>query len=74
MSERVKGTLCAYCGHREVCAYKQDFPDIIKAVENAPMVSNTPDGKITSRKVTDYDFISEISIGCKYYQIRSSDY
>lgn len=29
----VKETLCTRCAHREVCAYKQDFLDIIKAVE-----------------------------------------
>lgn len=68
MPEAVKETLCTRCIHREVCVYKQDFLDIIKAVEQAPMVRGTPDGKIKSKKITDYNFISEISIGCKYYQ------
>ena len=43
----VKETLCTRCAHREVCAYKQDFLDIIKAVENAAVTRDTPDGKIT---------------------------
>ena len=57
----VKETLCTRCAHREVCAYKQDFLDIIKAVENAAVTRNTPDGKITSKKVIH-------SVGCKYHQ------
>lgn len=64
----VKQTLCTRCAHREVCIYKQDFLDIIKAVENAAVTRDTPDGKITSKKVIHYDFIREISVGCKYYQ------
>lgn len=68
MSEEVKETLCTRCTHREVCAYKQYYLDILKAVENASVVSDIPDGKITSKKVIDYDFISKISVGCKYYQ------
>ena len=27
----VKETVCTHCAHREVCIYKQDFRDIIKA-------------------------------------------
>lgn len=34
-NSEVKETLCARCAHREVCIYKQDFIDIIKAIENA---------------------------------------
>lgn len=68
MLEEVKETLCARCAHREVCAYKQDYLDILKAVEGASVIKGTLDGKITSKRVIHYDFISEISIGCKYYQ------
>ena len=71
MPEGVKETLCTRCTHREVCAYKQNFLDIVKAIENASVVRDTPDEKITSKKVIDYDFISEISVGCKYHQIGS---
>lgn len=58
----VKETLCTRCAHREVCIYKQDYLDIIKAVENAAITRDTPDGKITSKKVIHYDFISGISV------------
>ena len=59
----VNETLCTRCAHREVCTYKQDFLDIIKAIENATITRDTPDGKITSKKVIHYDFISGISVG-----------
>lgn len=68
MFEEVKETLCTRCIHREVCIYKQDYLDILKAIENASVIRDTPDRKITSKKVICYDFISEISVGCKYYQ------
>lgn len=68
MFEGVKETLCTRCAHREVCAYRQDYLDILEAVENASVIRDTPDRKITSKKVICYDFIGEISIGCKYYQ------
>ena len=67
MSEEVKEILCTSCAHQEVCAHKQDYLDILKAVENATVIRNTPDGKITSKQVIQYSFISEISVGCKYY-------
>lgn len=35
MFEGVKETLCTRCAHRDVCAHKQDYLDILKAVENA---------------------------------------
>lgn len=67
MSDGVKETLCTHCTHREVCTYKNDYLDILKAVENATVSRLTSDGKITSKKVVHYDFISNISVGCKYY-------
>lgn len=74
MSEGVKETLCTHCTHREVCAYKLDYLDILKAVENAEVVRATPDGKSTSKKVNCYDFINRISVSCKYYQNRTETY
>lgn len=68
MFEGVKETLCAQCAHREVCIHKQDYLDILKAVKNATVTRDTPDGKIASKNVIHYDFISEISVRCKYYQ------
>ena len=62
-----KETLCTRCTHREVCIHKQDYLDILKAVENATVTRETPDGKIAMKKVIHYDFIGEISVKCKYY-------
>ena len=39
-----------------------------KAVENVAVTKDTADGKIASKKAINYDFISGISVGCKYYQ------
>ena len=69
MSEGVKETLCTSCQHREVCIYKLDYLNILKAVGNARVsdVKETQDGGFSSKKVADYDFISGISVGCRYY-------
>ena len=67
MPEGVKETLCTHCIHQEVCAYKQDFLDIIKAVEDITIIKELPDGTASSKRVTGYDFISGIYVGCKYY-------
>lgn len=70
MAEGVKETLCTRCVHKDVCAYKPDYLNILKAVENArvSVVKETPDGGFSSKKVIDYDFISGISICCRYYR------
>ena len=72
MSEGVgtKETLCTSCEHREVCVYKPDYLNILKAVENAcvSVAKETSDGGFSSKKVADYDFISGMSIGCRYYR------
>ena len=68
MIDAIKEVSCTLCAQREVCAYKQDYIDILKAVENAAVTKDTADGKIASKKVIHYDFISDISVGCKYYQ------
>ncbi len=60
----VKEPLCTRCVHMDVCAYKQDYLDVIKAVENATVARDTSDEK----KVIDYDFIGTISISCRYYE------
>lgn len=63
-----KETLCTRCAHREVCIHKQDYLDILVAVENASVTRYAPDGKITMKQVIYYDFIGEISVKCKYLQ------
>ena len=76
MPEGVKETLCTRCEHREVCIHKLDFLNIIKAIENArvSVVKEAQDGGFSSKKVTDYDFISEIYVGCRYYRHRTDNY
>ena len=73
MSEGVKETLCTSCQHREVCIYKLDYLNILKAIGNARVsdVKDTTDGGFSSKKVIDYDFISGISVGCRYYLHRT---
>lgn len=68
MPDGVKETLCTSCIHREVCAYKQDFLKIIEAVEYATVIKEFPDGTASLNRVTCYDFISGISVGCKYFR------
>ena len=70
MSEGVKETLCTRCVHKDVCAYKLDYLNILKAVENARVssITDTQDGGFSSKKVTDYDFISGIYVYCRYHR------
>lgn len=70
MPDGVKETLCTRCMHREVCIHKLDYLNIIKAVENARVaaVKDEATGGFSSTKVIDYDFISGISVGCRYYR------
>lgn len=69
MSERVKETLCTKCTHQEVCIYKQDYLNIIKAIENVIVEKTSIDGKGAQfKKVSDFDFIGSTSITCRYYQ------
>lgn len=67
MSECVKETLCTRCEHRIVCKYKEDYLKIIESVNNASVCLKDEDGKHCMKKVTDYDFIEEIKVRCKYY-------
>ena len=70
MPDGVKETLCTRCEHREVCIHKLDYLNILKAVENARVaaVKDEATGRFSSTKVSDYDFISGISVGCRYYR------
>ena len=76
MPDGVKETLCTRCEHREVCMYKLDYLNILKAVENARVssITDAQDGGFSSKKVSDYDFISGISVGCCYYRHRTDNY
>lgn len=52
----VKDTLCTHCIHRKVCENMLDYLNILKSVEDA------------ASKAERCDFISTISVGCKYYK------
>ena len=69
MEDCVKETLCTRCEHRNVCKYMQDYLKIIESVNNASVCLKDEDGKHCMKKVTDYDFIGEIKIPCKYYSV-----
>ena len=60
----VKESLCTRCIHKDVCSYKHDYLDIVKAVENVTVTRNM----YCVKKVIDYDFIGTIHIGCRYYE------
>ena len=68
MSEGVKETLCTCCAHRDVCVYKPDYLHILKSIEDISIIKEFPDGNASSKKIASYDFISEISVGCRYYR------
>ena len=70
MPDGVKETLCTRCVHKDVCAYKLDYLNILKAVENArvSVIKENTDGGFSSKKVTDYDFISGIYVYCRYHR------
>lgn len=76
MPDGVKETLCTRCMHKDVCAYKLDYLNILKAVENArvSVIKENTDGGLSSKKVADYDFISGISVGCRYYRNLTDTY
>ena len=64
-----KKILCEICAHKDVCQYKDDYMVILKSVENATVSKPSSDGKKVSLKpISSFDFISDISVGCKHYQ------
>lgn len=69
MSKGLKETLCTRGIHREICIYKQDYLNIIKAIENVVVEQPSIDGiNGPFKKVSDFDFIGSTSIACRYYQ------
>lgn len=66
----VKESLCTRCIHKDVCTYKHDYLDIIKAVENTIVTRDTSSVK----KAIDYDFIGTIHVSCRYYEKRTETY
>lgn len=66
MNQGVRETSCTSCVHREVCMYKNEYLDILKAVSDATVNKATPDGRMSMKKVSSFDFISSIDVVCRY--------
>ena len=66
MSEAVKETACTRCVHRNVCIFKNDYLEVYNAIQNAVVTKEAKDGKVSLKRVTDYDFIRNISVECRY--------
>lgn len=66
MSEAVKETACLRCVHRNVCIFKNDYLEVYNAIQNAVVTKEAKDGKVSLKRVTDYDFIRNISVKCRY--------
>ena len=70
-----KKILCEICAHKDVCQYKDDYIAILKMIENATVSKHCSDGKKVSLKpISSFDFISDISVGCKHYQNWTTQY
>ena len=68
-----KETLCSRCIHNVVCAYSNSYISILKAVSEArvPQPDSNVDGS-GYKKVIDFDFIGDILVPCRYYQIANN--
>lgn len=66
MSEAVKETACTRCVHQDVCIFKNDYLEVYNAIQNAVVTKEVKDSKVSLKRVTDYDFIGNISVKCRY--------
>ena len=68
-----KETLCTHCLHRDVCAYKNTYLEILKAISDVSISESCLDEKeAQNKKVSSYEFISDIRVGCRYHQGHST--
>ena len=68
-----KETLCTHCLHRDVCVYKNTYLAILKAISDVSIPELCLDRKETQdKKVSSYEFISDIRVGCRYHQGHST--
>ena len=60
---------CATCIHQDVCSFKETYTKILNSISNAAVEQPCDDEQKTQyKKVTDFDFINNISVGCCYYK------
>lgn len=73
MNIDLKETLCSRCIHKVVCAYSNGYLSILKAVSEArvPQPGSNVEGS-GYKKVIDFDFIGDIIVPCRYYQINNN--
>ena len=59
---------CKLCCHNDVCALKETYMSILYAISNVTIDQPCADGKkVHPKKITDFDFIDNISVSCRYY-------
>lgn len=63
-NKRISDIQCETCSHRYVCAFKETYLSILDVISNGMCVD---DKKEQFKKVVDFDFISKISVICRYY-------
>lgn len=69
MSDGVRETPCTRCVHRTVCKHKDDFLRAIQAVNEATVHEHEDSSnKVKMTKVINYDFVSDISVTCRYHK------
>ena len=70
MNIDLKETLCSRCIHKVVCAYSKGYLSIVNAVSEARVPQPGSNGEGSGyKKVIDFDFIDDILVPCRYYQI-----
>lgn len=67
MSKTAKETNCTRCAHRQVCKHKEDFLNVVNAINDAS-VSWSDGSKGCIKKVVDYDCVGCIEVSCRYCQ------
>ena len=63
-NKRISDIQCETCSHSDVCAFKETYLSILDVISNGMCVD---DKKSQFKKVVDFDFISKISVICRYY-------
>ena len=63
-NKRISDIQCETCSHSDVCAFKEIYLSILDVISNGMCVDEK---KEQIKKVVDFDFISKISVTCRYY-------
>ena len=74
MTDNVNESLCTICAHSNVCAYKDDYLSVIKAVSKTTVNKQLQDGKIELKPVKNFEFVGDISVTCRYYDNWTTQY